>query len=765
MIGKYALLTSVLLALTGGALAQAAASEPLAPEPLAPELSAAGSALRLVRVASPPKLEDYTGATLPESGTVVTGFRQNVPGDGDPVSLETKVFLSYDDENIYAVFVCTDDPSKVRARLTKREDIRGDEGVQVFLDTFHDRQRTYVFAANPFGVQLDSIYTEGQGYDFSFDTVWYSEGRITERGFVVRIAIPFKSLRFTEAPEQSWGIALSRIIPRNNEFVYWPHITNRVEGFVHQFAELEWTEEISPGRNIQLIPYGVLSNKRLLDFQSPVEGFGFDSTTEGRIGLDAKFVLRDALALDVTINPDFSQVESDEPQVVVNKRFEVFFPEKRPFFQENAGTFATPVNLFFSRRIGDPRIGARLTGKLGRWVIGGLVMDDRGPGESVPEDDPDSGEEAKIGVLRLQREFGERSNVGFFASTRSFGESENRVFALDTRAKLADNWTFQAQAIETKLEIERFGLDLSGSAVQAQLDRAGRHLTYSGVYKDIDEDFHTDLGFVPRTGIRQTKHTIDYLWRPETEGGLLLNHGPHFDYLRTWDQEGDLQDWYADLWYTAELTGLTNLNLGRTDYFERYLGFEFDYDINYLLISTEWFQRVNGSIVLKDGTSVNYFPAEGVDPFVGDYREVTFNLAFNPLSRLRFNYTYIYSDLATPARLAATASSDKVFTNNQMRIRANYQFNLRLSVRAIIDYRGLKATPELMAFETDKALTGDLLFSYIVNSGTALHLGFTENRQNFDLSPGLPHRLERTDSADLTTGRQVFLKVSYLLRF
>ncbi len=330
-------------------------------------------------------------------------------------------------------------------------------------------------------------------------------------------------------------------------------------------------------------------------------------------------MLRDTLALDVTINPDFSQIESDEPQVVVNQRFEVFSGEAA-FLPGERRHLHHPGQPLLLRRIGDPRIGARLTGKLGRWVIGALAMDDRAPGERVPEDDPYFDEEARIGVVRLQREFSERSNVGFFASTRSFGDSDNRVFALDTRVKLAENWTFQAQAIETELEIDRLGLDLSGSAYFAQLDRAGRHFTYSGLYRDIDDEFHTDLGFVPRIGVRQTKHLFDYLFRTEEENALLLNHGPHFDYLRTWDQNGDLQDWYADLWYTAELTGQTKLNLGRTEYFEKYL-FDFDYYINYFSISSEWFRNTSGSLVYKDGTSINYFPAEGVLPFLGNYRE------------------------------------------------------------------------------------------------------------------------------------------------
>ena len=133
---------------------------------------------------------------------------------------------------------------------------------------------------------------------------------------------------------------------------------------------------MSPGRNVQLIPYGTFTGARFLDDTR------FDTKADGRVGMDAKIIAHDSVAIDLTANPDFSQVESDEPQVTINQRFEVFFPEKRPFFLENAGYFQTPINLFFSRRIGDPQVGVRATGKLGGWAAGALAIDDRAPGRA-----------------------------------------------------------------------------------------------------------------------------------------------------------------------------------------------------------------------------------------------------------------------------------------------------------------------------------------------------------------------------------------------
>src|SRR5206468_4480726 len=159
-------------------------------------------------------------------------------------------------------------------------------------------------------------------------------------------------------------------------------------------------ENVSPGRNIQLIPYGTFTGARFLDREVPA----YDTAADGRAGIDAKVVAHDSMAIDFTLNPDFSQVESDEPEITVNQRFEVFFPERRPFFLENSDYFKTPIDLFFTRRIGDPQFGARLTGKLGPYSLGILATDDRGPGNRVPDSDPLAGERSTFAIARVNRD-------------------------------------------------------------------------------------------------------------------------------------------------------------------------------------------------------------------------------------------------------------------------------------------------------------------------------------------------------------------------
>src|SRR6266540_2061647 len=295
----------------------------------------AAPAVLIRRVAEPPRLDAFLAQSAAVEGAPITDFQQREPGDGIPVSQRTAAYLSYDDANLYIVFVCRDDPAKVRANVARREDISHDDHVMVYLDTFRDRKRAYRFAVNPFGVQQDGILTDGQSEDLSFDAVWSADGRMTDSGYV------------------------GRMIPRENERSYWPHITKRIRGFVPQFGTLEGLAGISPGRNLQVNPYSVVARARILD-----ENIVDHVTQEDeRVGMDAKLILHDAFTLDGTLNPDFSQVETDDPQVTLNQRFEVFFPEKRPFFLENAAFFQTPVTLLFSRRIVDPGEGLRLTGK------------------------------------------------------------------------------------------------------------------------------------------------------------------------------------------------------------------------------------------------------------------------------------------------------------------------------------------------------------------------------------------------------------------
>jgi hypothetical protein len=378
----------------------------------------------------------------------VTGFIAREPADGAAPTQKTDVYLAYDQHNLYAVFVCWDnEPNKIRARMTRREDIFSDDSVEIMIDTFHDARHGYAFASNPFGIQWDALWTEGSiqnglpgdysGFDPSFDTLWHSQGRLTPRGYVVLMAIPFKSLRFPRTDIQEWGIILNRSIPRTNENLFWPRLSIRIQGRFNQAATAIGLQDISPSRNMQFIPYALARGFRGIDQRDPNHPVFDSARLRGTAGLDSKFILHDSFVLDGTINPDFSQIESDEPQITVNQRFEVFFPEKRPFFLENSNYFVSPMNLVFTRRIAHPEFGLRLTGKSGPWAVGVLTSDDRAPGEIVPPGDPHSGDRATFTIARVSHDILQQSSVGVLYTDREFAGAYNRVGGVDANLKLS----------------------------------------------------------------------------------------------------------------------------------------------------------------------------------------------------------------------------------------------------------------------------------------------------------------------------------------
>lgn len=710
--------------------------------------------IHIPRVTRPPKLTDFLEGKARQAELKVTDFYQFDPNDGTPISQATTAYLSYDEKNLYVAFVCRDDPSKIRATVAKRKAIMSDDRVTINIDTFDDHRYAYFFDVNPYGIQMDGITTEGVGDDFSFETLWHSEARITDTGYVVLETIPFKSLRFPKRSKQTWGVVLARFIQRNNELACWPHISRRhLPQWVAQFGHLEGIENITHGRNMQFIPYALFGGARFLDLPAGAAP-RYRSDYEARGGLDAKVVLKDSFTLDMAANPDFSQVESDEPQVTVNQRFEVFFPEKRPFFMENAGYFTTPEKLFFSRRIADPQFGVRLTGKQGRWGLGALVADDRAPGARVGSEDPDFGRRAVAGVFRLQREFGKDSYLGILTTTSQFGSGYNNVFALDSRIRLRPNLFISGQAISSDTRL-RDGTRLNGPAYKASLERSGRHFSTLTTYLDRSPSFRSDLGFIQRVDMRQVKHRVAYRWRPEKH--LLVSFGPALTMLGNWNRAGKMQDWQAIPEFVFELPRLTQITFARWESFEDYRGSGFRYGTTEALLTTEWFRWLALQATHSQGTGVNYYPAAGVRSSVADARESTASLTLRPSPRLRLDETYMHSRLATPR--------SGIFNNHIVRSKVNYQFSRELSLRAILDYNGVLPNRSVVSLDRAKRLGYDVLLTYMLHPGTALYLGATDIYENWTMNPLTPPYLQRSAGPGFNTGRQVFVKLSYLLRY
>jgi hypothetical protein len=778
--------------------ASAAAGQETPASPAKPAPAGRARSETIPRVTRTPKIEDFLESRARQAELAVTDFRQNQPGDGTPATEPTTAYLSYDTKNLYLVFVCWEVREELRAHLSRREDTDQDDTVAVFLDTFRDAHRAYYFSSNPLGIQADAIYTEPEGYDFSFDTLWFTEARLTDFGYIVSFVIPFKSLRFSPAPDQTWTVGLCRNILHKNEVDCWPYVTQRVKGLIQQLGPVGGLHEISPGRNIQLIPYGLLAGNYFLDQADPANP-AYRNVFEHRAGLDAKFVLHDQLTFDATLNPDFSQVESDDPQVTINQRFAVYFPEKRPFFIENAAFFQTPIDLFFSRQVADPQFGTRMTGKMGRWLLGALVIDDQLPGLGRPPGSEYDKRRAADAVVRIAREFGRQSQIGAFFSSHDFVDTNNRVASMDTRLKLSPNWLLEAQAAhswtrqsasqvipgdpQTLAAVEGHpclstAQHFEGNAYWVNLVYAGRHVAFSTDYDDKNAGFCTDLGFVNRVNIRKNYTSGVYFWKPTK--GKIVSFGPSAFHEVIWDHSGRLQGWDGAATFQMNLTRQTSLTMSSGAVFERYLGIGFHRHSTAIQVQSAPYRWLALNARVTGGIGLNYYPAANLPaPFLGNTRGANVGFTLRPSARLRFDQTYIFSGLGVRSASAPPGAvpGQTVFNNHLLRSKFNYQFTKALSLRLILDYAATIANPGLLDLQTSlggvdngpllptKKLTPSILFTYLLHPGTAVYVGYTDGYSNLRLT-GLPSPPVAYRSAPTTpTGRILFVKASYLLRF
>jgi len=755
--------------ITGLALGLLALSATAGEKPARPAVPPLPASVSIPRLDRAPTLEDFLdmkpGNGLEGKLAKVDTFIQQEPKDGQPATQTTVAYLGYDDKNLYVIFVAFDsEPRRIRANLTRREAIFSDDLVQIILDTFQDRRRAYFFFCNPLGIQADGIHTEGQGGDTSFDTLWHSEGRRTPQGYIVRMAIPFRSLRFHPA-QLNWGIILERRIPRLSERHYWPHVSSRVSGLLNQGGDMTGLSKISPGRNIQFIPYGVFRSFRALDQRDQAMPV-FQGKSEFDGGLDAKFVVKDRLVLDVTVNPDFSQVESDNPQVTVNQRFEVFFPEKRPFFLENSNFFDTPINLLFTRRIADPQFGARMTGKVGKYALGLLFADDQSPGRSVPPGDPDFGRRAYFGIARVNRDIGKDSTIGLLYSERQFRNAYNRAGGVDTRIKWGKNWSTQAQAVTSGTRFTD-GSTRAGPAYEFWTGYSGRKLSANTLYLDTGGGFLTQSGFFRRTDLRRFSNFFHYEFRPE--GKLLISHGVNAFQLNLWDHQGSQLEEFFNANYFFSFARQTEVGLfgnigrewlrpgdfpalpGRRGYDTGARGFFF------YSAFLPWL-TVSGETGL--GHSVNFEPPVG-PPAPARSHFAFLSVTFRPLSQLSIENRYILT------RLRALGVDAAVFNNHIARSKWNYQFNRELSIRFILEYQATLANQSFSSLPSTKKLNADFLITYLLHPGTAVYLGYNTNMQNLDpsLTLGPGGSILRTRNTFINDGRGLFVKVSYLFRY
>jgi hypothetical protein len=619
-----------------------------------------------------------------------------------------------------------------------------------------------VSVAMHLGIQSDAIYSEDSGEaDDSFDTVWSSHGTRTHEGYIVAMSIPFRSLRFPPREAQEWGLLVWRWIARRSEGSWWPRNTPTIRGWLSQSATVSGVIGIAGSRNSQLIPYGSWRAFRARGSR-PEDPPYVSDLADLSAGVDTKHVIKDSLVLDLTVNPDFSQVESDEPQSVVNQRFEVYFPERRPFFIENASFFDVPLvdsreRILFTRRIADPSLGARLTGKIGRYSIGTVIADDQSPGRGSGTDGIE-GSRALFDVVRISRDIGP-SSVGFVYTDRRFRGTFNRVAGVDGIWRLSRTWSATLLAANSWTSRSQRGAT-RGRDIEAAVKRESRVVNYWFHVIDRAPGFRNDSGYMPRSDQRVVAQSASYTMWPRNRRFTSLKLELSAD--RAWDASGLPLFWHARPAVTMELRQATSLTVfssqwGDTlrprDYPDLTRVTFFDEHARGISFTSRYFRFATFQGAYERGEAINYIPPRGMPPTAMRYDHGELFVAFRHLGRLTIANSYIFDSGRDPA------SNAGIFTANVFRSRWNWQLTRALSVRAIGQYNSLSTNPALTSARAEKSINADFLLTYLVHPGTALYLGYNSDFRNPLLLS------DRTEAPRFgNDGRQFFLKISYLIR-
>ena len=517
-------------------------------------------------------VQDAVWMTAPAA----TNFIQQDPQFGSPASHKTEVRILLDSQRIYFGIVCFDsDPQQIVVSQSRRDgDLKDDDSIQIVLDTFNDNQNGYVFGTNPSGVKYDGQVTkEGRtggfssmiagsggrslanqqrgaigGFNLNWDGTWDVASKITDRGWETEIAIPLATLRY-QGKGDTWGLNILRIIRRNNELSFWSLIPRSFNLHKVSLAGSLIEMRLTNNRTFDLKPYLLAGVQEQPDIS---EGSSWSHVAE--VGVDVKYSLTPSMNLDLTYNTDFAQVEADDEQVNLT-RFNLFFPEKRPFFLENAGffQFGTPqdTEIFFSRRIGldssgetIPILGGtRVAGKAGRYSLGILNMQTEEVEGVAPSNN--------FFVFRVNRELKTRSSMGAIFVNRQGISSEksndyNRTIGFDANLGFGRDVTLYSYIAKTSTP------DLKGDDLAARvfMDYNTDLWVVRGGYSEVQSNFNPEVGFVRRSGFRRPEIIVHYTPRPENS--FVRKHDPHASFARDYGTDGILESEFLHLDYALE---------------------------------------------------------------------------------------------------------------------------------------------------------------------------------------------------------------------
>jgi uncharacterized protein DUF5916/cellulose/xylan binding protein with CBM9 domain len=559
--------------------------------PLPPEKA---NPVKLALFAKPPVIDGKLDDEVWKGANVLKDFYQVQPGDNIAPSKPTEVLLGYDSRFLYVAFRAFDEPDKVRATIPKRDNIFNDDYVGILFDTFNDKRKAYEFDFNPLGVQADGIWTDGVNEDFSLDIVFESKGVVTNDGYTIEVAIPFKSIRYNAGKDTLWGVHFWRRIKRfNNELSMWMPLSRDISSWLAQAGHLTGFEGLSTERTLELIPSLTISEtgkrKAPVTLAQIAEGGRFvNEPIKLDPGLTGKYTITPRVTLDFALNPDFAQVESDQLVVTANQRFPIFFEEKRPFFLEGIDIFQTQIAAVHTRSIIDPDVAIKLTGKVNRNTFGLLVASDNGPGNFSEEELPFASprlinKNASFGILRLKRDIGKSNSfIGFLGTYRRFVDNYNELGGFDGRFQLNKITTFSWQVLGTHSRRSFFFPDKgqfldrkeNGFIYALDYNQDGRHFGQEIAAVGRTRFYRSDVGFNRRTNTNNVTWFIRYNSEPKPKARLIAWRV--YTFLSTnFDWQGNLQNANDEVQLRFNFRRQTYIGIGAEKGYERVFESEF----------------------------------------------------------------------------------------------------------------------------------------------------------------------------------------------
>ncbi len=698
-----------------------------------------------------------------QRATRVDTFYETNPGDNVPPKARTVAHLAYDDRFFYAAFEFFDpDPSKIRAPYGDRDDVASytDYG-GVILDTRNDHRTGLLLLANPRGIQYDAITDDTTGNeDNSPDFYWDSAAKITKEGWVLEMRVPFSSLRYPRGDKQTWGILLYRNYPR--EFRYQMFSAKLPRGgncFICRSNHMTGLENLPPSGHLVVAPY--VTAKEDAVPRGDLGSSLVNKPIRGNGGVDGKWTPNENNAIDATLNPDFSQVESDVAQIAVNQRFALFYPEKRPFFLEGLELFSSPIQAVYTRSITSPRWGIRATGKFDSNQYTAFIAEDRGGG-SVILPGPNGSSFANqdfssfVAMGRLRHDFG-KSFASFLGTDREVsGGGHNRVFGPDFQWRAGDHDTVTGQLLlsntltpdKPELAAEWTGRKLDSHAADVWYAHNTRHWDWYTEYRDFGDGFRADDGFVPQVGYRENYGEAGFTVRPEKfpisrlrtflqadyqadTGGHLISRSisPGFGMDGMWNS-------FTRLRYAYD-----RVRSGTTTFPRRQLVYQFQ-------ISPP---RAISQLVLQGtvGEQIDFDNHRA-----GTGADINLQATLRPTNHLRIDAVAARSFVNVDPGDGG-GSRRRLFTADIGRLKATYTFTARAFLRVIGQLVETRRDPSLYTFSVtpkDSIFTGSALFAYKINWQTVMFLGYGDNRVLLE------------DDHYAKVGHQFFLKLSYALQ-